>query len=315
MASPSVEQRIIRELSRRGTCSLLDLKSALRLSRGDIMGITTRLADRRSVRIKKNHQGEHVSYTWTGPKEKAPGGKSSPAKKPPSSPPAQASVSKAVSPEPTWKTKAAEIFNDAPELAIEFQRYIKRMDDPCIEALAKGIGTEHMVSVLRSCFFAAPESNALFKPVTSTPPDAYDMRAAAKKAAALAKFVAKYEISNPDFADELNSLSLRMDEGAISHGRPRKRAGGYAYGGIILPRPQGKGNRIHSDVWGLVKTLEHYFRQNLKNHPHHRAIAVLCSATFEKKYTEGAIKKILERWKKESARPLLDPNIRDSLTK
>ena len=103
MVSPSVEQRIIRELSRRGTCSLLDLKSALRLSRGDIMGIAARLANRRSVRIEKDNQGEHINYTWTGPKEKASVGKSLPAKKPPpsppdSSPPVQAPISYVASP-------------------------------------------------------------------------------------------------------------------------------------------------------------------------------------------------------------------------
>lgn len=71
MATPSPEQRIMRDLSRRGTCSFLDLKSAIRLSRGDIEGITDRLVDRRFVRIEKDHLNRHISYTWTGPKEEA----------------------------------------------------------------------------------------------------------------------------------------------------------------------------------------------------------------------------------------------------
>ncbi len=69
MASPSNEQRIKRELSRRGTCSLLDLKSTLKISRGDIEANTDRLGDRGFVRIEKDHRGKHTSYTWTGPKE------------------------------------------------------------------------------------------------------------------------------------------------------------------------------------------------------------------------------------------------------
>jgi hypothetical protein len=69
MASPSNEQRIKRELSRRGTCSLLDLKSTLKLSRGDIEANTDRLGERGFVRIEKDHRGKHTSYTWTGPKE------------------------------------------------------------------------------------------------------------------------------------------------------------------------------------------------------------------------------------------------------
>lgn len=71
MASPSVEQRIIREISRRGTCSFLDLKSSLRLSRGDIEANTDRLFDRGLVKIKKDTDGNHTFYTWTGPKEEA----------------------------------------------------------------------------------------------------------------------------------------------------------------------------------------------------------------------------------------------------
>lgn len=324
MASPSVEQRVIRELSRRGTCSLLDLKSALQLSRGDIMGITTRLADRRSVRIEKDHQGAHISYTWTGPKEKAPGGKSSLTKKPPhsptgSAPPAQAPVRKAASPKTTWKTEAVKElkgdFGSSNKVVICYQRFIERLGAPDMDAVVKEIGPENLRCALFSCFWASPESDEVFGSESPNRPDAYDMCAAAKKAVALATFVAKYKISNTDFVDALNSFSLRMDEGAISHGRPRRWAGGYAYGGIILPRQQGKGKRINPEVWDLVKTLERYFRQNLKNHPRHRAIAVLCSVTFGKKYTEGNIKKILERWKKKSARPLLDPNIRDSLKK
>ena len=54
MATP--EQRIKRELSERGTCSFLDLKAAVKLSRGDIEEITARLASRGVVKIKK---------TWT----------------------------------------------------------------------------------------------------------------------------------------------------------------------------------------------------------------------------------------------------------
>ncbi|MHB8890357.1 MAG: tyrosine-type recombinase/integrase [Acidobacteriaceae bacterium] len=172
----------------------------------------------------------------------------------------------AASSAPVWKTEAAKVFKefDAAKSATAFQRFIKRLDDPCIDALAKEIGTEHMIPVLHSCFFAAPESNALFESVTPTPPDAYDMRAAARKATALAKLVAKHEFGNAEFMGALNSFSLRMDEEAISFGQPQKRAGGYAYGGILLPRPQGKGRRITSEVWSLVKTLERYFRQNLK---------------------------------------------------
>jgi hypothetical protein len=103
----------MREISRRGTCSPLDLKSVLGLSLEYIMEITARLADRRSVRIKKDHQGGHISYTWTGPKEEAPGGKSSPAKKPPpslpdSAPPVQASVSGVASPRASRAKKFSE---------------------------------------------------------------------------------------------------------------------------------------------------------------------------------------------------------------
>jgi hypothetical protein len=70
MTSSPDEQRIERELSKRKTCSFRDLKSALKLSGGDIKSNINRLADRRFVRIEKDHRGEHVFYTWTGPKER-----------------------------------------------------------------------------------------------------------------------------------------------------------------------------------------------------------------------------------------------------
>jgi len=63
------EQRIRRELLKRGTCSFLDLKSVLKLSCGDIEANADRLARRGWVRIEKGPRGEHTSYTWTGPKE------------------------------------------------------------------------------------------------------------------------------------------------------------------------------------------------------------------------------------------------------
>lgn len=71
MASPSVEQRIKLELSRRGSCSFLDLKSALKLPKGHISPITDRLAHRGLVKIEKDHLDSHLSYTWIGPKEEA----------------------------------------------------------------------------------------------------------------------------------------------------------------------------------------------------------------------------------------------------
>jgi hypothetical protein len=71
MASPSFEHRIIRELSRRGICSFLDLKSAIGLSRGDTEGVIARLANSGLVKIKKDTEGKHTFYTWAGPKEKA----------------------------------------------------------------------------------------------------------------------------------------------------------------------------------------------------------------------------------------------------
>jgi len=81
MASP--EQRIKRELSERGTCSFLDLKAAVKLSRGDIEGITERLASRGVVKIKKDLGGKHTfyTYTWAGPKEEASPAKQAPPKK------------------------------------------------------------------------------------------------------------------------------------------------------------------------------------------------------------------------------------------
>jgi hypothetical protein len=80
MASPSVEQRIERELSKRGACSFLDLKSAVKLSRGDIQANAERLAHRGLVKIKKDADRKHTYYTWAGPKEEAPVGKNLPAR-------------------------------------------------------------------------------------------------------------------------------------------------------------------------------------------------------------------------------------------
>jgi hypothetical protein len=79
MATP--EQRIKRELSERGTCSFLDLKAAVKLSRGDIEGITARLTSRGIVKIKKDLDDKHTFYTWAGPKEEARPAKQAPPKK------------------------------------------------------------------------------------------------------------------------------------------------------------------------------------------------------------------------------------------
>jgi hypothetical protein len=75
------EHRIKRELSGRGTCSFVDLKAAVKLSRGDIEGITARLASRGVVKIKKDLDDKHTSYTWTGAKEEARPAKPAPPKK------------------------------------------------------------------------------------------------------------------------------------------------------------------------------------------------------------------------------------------
>jgi hypothetical protein len=42
---------------------------------GHISPFADRLARRGLVCIEKDHLGCHLSYTWIGPKEKAPGGK------------------------------------------------------------------------------------------------------------------------------------------------------------------------------------------------------------------------------------------------
>lgn len=70
MASTSYGQRIERELSKRATCSFLDLKSSLRLSRGDIEAYTERLANRGLVRIKKDdREGNHFYIKPRHPKK------------------------------------------------------------------------------------------------------------------------------------------------------------------------------------------------------------------------------------------------------
>jgi hypothetical protein len=79
MAPP--EQRIKRELSQRRKCSFLDLKAAVKLSRGDIEGITARLASRGLMKIKKDTDGKDTSYAWTGPIEEVRPAKHTPPKK------------------------------------------------------------------------------------------------------------------------------------------------------------------------------------------------------------------------------------------
>jgi hypothetical protein len=65
MASLRDSDKISRKIFELGTCSVADLKSALKLSPGDIKAEVASLYREGNIKIT----GDHVSYKWIGPKE------------------------------------------------------------------------------------------------------------------------------------------------------------------------------------------------------------------------------------------------------
>jgi DNA-binding MarR family transcriptional regulator len=296
----SVKQRIINELSKRGTCSFLDLKSALRLSRGDIEANTERLAARGLVRIKKDLSGDHTFYTWIGAKEEARRPDSTrpekarkkriiPTKKKPNLfSPGRAGIKK------EWDEVSAEVLRriDAvPYLDIYRKHADGFLKDPRMEEVYRSIckaakdGKEAI-----PVFAEALQYGLMFNPARETGfpalADTKKVRALRNNAEELIQFV--QEIPPCQYRSNSFLWFRASTEWAFRSGKEHKE---YPVEGIsdghvtdalqvvrdflsaYIPRPRGAGRPFGTDQNDLMLRLESLFKKQF-GRPHHAVTAL-----------------------------------------
>ena len=323
MASTSDRQRIERELSKRGTCSFPDLKSSLKLSRGDIEACTERLAHSGLVRIEKGYIGEHTLYTWTGAKEEA--------KRPDPARPEKARKKRTITTEKKqnllfpgrdgikkkWEEVSAEVLKiiDADPLPDDYRKHANRfLKDPRMEEAYRSICKASKDGEKAFSVFA----EALYHGIMFNPTREKGFPALADKKKVLAlrdnteELVQLFKEIPPCQYRSNSYLWFRAStEWAFRSGKEHNVypvgtiSDGHVTDALQVVRdflsayitpPRRRGRPLEIDQNHLMLRLEYLFREQFgRHHPHHAVIALFVETMCGGSMTATEVKTSLNR--------------------